>query len=572
MDGKNLTLLCDFYEYTMANGYLEAGMRDTIVYFDVFFRSVPDNGGFAIMAGLEQVIERIRDMSFDESDIEFFRFKGIFSEDFLEYLRGFRFTGDVWAIPEGTPIFPNEPIITVRATAPQAQMLETLMLLTINHQSLIATKANRIVRAANGRAVMEFGSRRAQGADAAILGARAAYIGGCAGTACTISDKEYGIPASGTMAHSWVQCFDSELEAFEAYCKLYPNNATLLVDTYDVLNSGIPNAIKAFKSVLWPMGIRKCAIRIDSGDLAFLTRRARAMLDEAGLQDCAIVASNSLDEWIIRDLLDQGACINAFGVGDNLITSHSTPVFGGVYKLAAVEDADGNVIPKIKISSNNIKITTPGFKKVYRIYGADGKAVADLVCLRDEDIDFSGPLTLFAPDARWKKKTIEDYRAEELMVPIFEKGELVYDLPTLEQIREHCRESVDNLWEEVKRFSNPHIYYVDLSDRLWDLRMSLLESHGYRHRLHPTPVFFKDDAGRYVPHDHQGRDHRRIGRARGHPPARDFHPERDRGADGWLRRRMAGGPQRPREDGHAGPPGVREMRVRDREDPLQHHQ
>lgn len=477
MDEKNLTMLCDFYEYTMANGYLKSGLQDTMVYFDMFFRNVPDNGGFAIMAGLEQVIERIRDMRFDDSDIDFFRSKGIFDEDFLSYLRDFRFTGDVWAIPEGTPIFPNEPIITVRATAPQAQMLETLMLLTVNHQSMIATKANRIVRAADGRAVMEFGSRRAQGSDAAILGARAAYIGGCSGTACTISDRDYGIPASGTMAHSWVQIFDSELEAFETYCRIYPHNATLLVDTYDVLNSGIPNAIKAFKNVLLPMGIKECGIRIDSGDLAFLSRKARRMLDEAGLTECRIIVSNALDEWIIKDLVDQGACIDAFGVGDKLITSHSTPVFGGVYKLAGVEMSDGSISPRIKISNNTVKITTPGFKKVYRLFDREGMAIADLVCLRDETVDESKPLTLFAPDAKWKQKTVENFRAEELQVQIFKGGELVYDIPSLDDVRRHCSESIATLWDEVKRFSNPHMYYVDLSEKLWSLKERLLSEY-----------------------------------------------------------------------------------------------
>jgi nicotinate phosphoribosyltransferase len=478
MDRENLTLLCDFYEYTMANGYLESGMQDTVVYYDMFFRNVPDKGGYAVMAGLEQVIRRVQEMSFSDEDIEFFRSKGIFSERFLEYLRGFRFTGDIYAVPEGTPIFPGEPIVTVRATAPQAQMLETMILLTINHQSMIATKANRIVRSAGGRAVMEFGSRRAQGSDAAILGARAAYIGGCAGTACTIADREYGIPASGTMAHSWVQTFDSELEAFETYCRIYPGNATLLVDTYDVLNSGVPNAIKAFKEVLWPMGIRKCAIRIDSGDLAFLSREARRMLDEAGLTECSIVASNSLDEWIIRDLIDQGACIDAFGVGDKLITSHSNPVFGGVYKLAGTEDGDGNVIPKIKISNNTVKITTPGFKKVYRLFDRSGMAIADLVCLHDETVDTSKPLTLTDPEARWKRKTISGFTARELLVPIFKNGELVYDPPSLPEIRENLQVSLGSFWEEIKRLNNPHQYYVDLSDRLWELKESLLKEYG----------------------------------------------------------------------------------------------
>ncbi len=471
-DVTNLTLLCDYYEYTMANGYVEAGLSDRIVYFDMFFRNVPDNGGFAIMAGLEQIVERIENMRFDESDIEFFRSKGTFGEKFLDYLRGFRFTGDVYAVPEGTPIFPGEPIVTVRAPAAQAQMLETLLLLTLNHQCLIATKANRIVRAADGRGVMEFGSRRAQGSEAAILGARAAYIGGCVGTACTISDKVYGIPASGTMAHSWVQMFDTEYDAFVEYCRLYPTNAVLLVDTYNALESGVPNAIRAFKDT----GITKGGIRLDSGDLAFLTRKAREMLDAAGLKDIRIVASNSLDEFIIRDLIDQGACIDAFGVGDRLITSHSSPVFGGVYKLAAVEDGEGRIIPKIKISNNTAKITTPGFKKVYRLFDRDGKAIADQICLADETVDSSVPLTLFDPQAPWKKKTVSGFIAKELQVQVFKGGRRVYDSPSLPEIRRYCEEQIGTLWDEVKRFVNPQEYYVDLSQRLWQLKQDMLNN------------------------------------------------------------------------------------------------
>lgn len=471
MDGTNLTLLCDYYEYTMANGYIEAGMSDRTVYFDVFFRNIPDRGGFAIMAGLEQVIDRIENMRFEDSDIEFFRSKGIFGERFLEYLRDFRFTGDVYAVPEGTPIFPGEPIVTVKAPAAQAQMLETLLLLTLNHQCLIATKANRIVRAADGRAVMEFGSRRAQGSDAAIFGARAAYIGGCVGTACTISDKRYGIPTSGTMAHSWVQMFDTEYEAFLAYCRLYPTNAVLLVDTYNALESGVPNAIRAFREA----GVTRGGIRIDSGDLAFLSRKAREMLDAAGLGGIKIVASNSLDEFIIRDLVDQGARIDAFGVGDRLITSHSSPVFGGVYKLAAVEDADGRIIPKIKISNNTAKITAPGYKKVYRIFdGNNGKAIADQVCLADETIDPSEPLTLFDPEAPWKKKTVTGFIARELQVQVFKGGKRVYESPSLPEIRRYCEEQIGTLWDEVKRFVNPQEYYVDLSRRLWELKQGML--------------------------------------------------------------------------------------------------
>lgn len=469
----NHTMLCDFYQLTMANGYFQSGKKDQICYFDVFFRSVPDGGGFAIAAGLEQVIEYIQDLRFDEEDIAYLRSRNCFSEEFLSYLKGFRFTGDIWAVPEGTPVFPREPILTVRAPAIQAQFVETFLLLTLNHQSLIATKASRIVRAAQGRPVSEFGSRRAQGPDAALLGARAAYIGGCAGTACTQADQLYGTPAGGTMAHSWVQMFPDELTAFRTYCKLYPASATLLVDTYNVLHSGVPNAIKAFKE----FGITDCAIRLDSGDLAYLSRKARKMLDEAGLTNCKIVASNALDEYLIRDLLLQGARLDSFGVGERLITSKSAPVFGGVYKLAAVEDEKGAIIPKIKISENSAKITIPHFKKVYRLYSKeDGKAFADLITLHDETVDETKPLELFDPEATWKRNTFENFTAEALLKPIFQNGKLVYDLPSLEDIRTRCAHQLDLQWEEVKRFENPHNYYVDLSQKLWDLQHALLES------------------------------------------------------------------------------------------------
>ena len=471
---QNMTMLCDFYELTMGNGYLRAGYGDRITYFDLFFRQVPDGGGFAIAAGLEQVVDYIRGLHFDEEDIAYLRGRGIFCEEFLDYLKNFKFTGDIWAVPEGTPVFPREPLITVRAPAIQAQLVETYLLLAVNHQSLIATKASRIVRAARGRAVMEFGSRRAQGADAAILGARAAYIAGCSGTACTISDQCYGVKALGTMAHSWVQMFDSEYDAFRTYCEMYPTNAVLLVDTYDTLRSGIPNAIRAFNEVLKPRGITKCGIRLDSGDMSYLTQKARKMLDEAGWPDCTITCSNSLDEYIIKDLLLQGACIDSFGVGERLITARSEPVFGGVYKLVAVE-RDGQIVPKIKVSENVIKITVPHFKKIYRFYGRDnGKALADYMCLRDETVDDSGTLDIFDPDATWKRKTLYDFEAKELMQPIFLGGELVYELPTLEEIRAYCAAQLDTLWDEVKRFENPHNYYVDLSQKLWDIRNDLL--------------------------------------------------------------------------------------------------
>ncbi len=474
----NNTLLCDFYELTMANGYFELGKGDEIAYFDVFFRKVPDGGGFAVAAGLEQVIEYIKELKFTEHDIEFLRSKNMFSEGFLEYLRTFRFTGDIYAVPEGTPIFPGEPIMTVRAPSIEAQFIETYILLCINHQSLIATKANRVVRAAEGRPVAEFGSRRAQGADGAVLGARAAYIGGCAATACTISDRDFGIPATGTMAHSWVQMFDTEYEAFVSYCKMYPNNATLLVDTYDCLKSGVPNAIRAFKEVLLPMGITRCGIRLDSGDITYLSKKARKMLDEAGLTECKIVVSNSLDENIIRDIIRQGAAIDTFGVGERLITAKSNPVFGGVYKLVAKE-LDGQIIPKIKISENPEKITNPHFKKIYRIYDNEtGKASADLLCVHDEVIDTSLPLEIFDPIETWKKKTFTSYTLRELLIPIFKDGECVYTSPDIKEIRSYCMAQIDTLWDEVKRFENPHKYYVDLSKKLWDIKYELLVNKG----------------------------------------------------------------------------------------------
>ena len=471
----NMTMLCDFYELTMGNGYLKAGLHNRITYFDVYFRTVPDGGGFAIAAGLEQLIDYIEDLHFDEQDIEYLRSKGIFCEEFLDYLRNFRFTGDIYAVPEGTPVFPGEPMVIVRAPAIEAQLLETFTLLTINHQSLIATKANRIVRAAKGKAVMEFGSRRAQGSTAAIDGARAAYLAGCCGTACTISDELYGTPALGTMAHAWVQMFDTEYDAFATYCKLYPGNATLLVDTYDTLKSGIPNAIRAFNDALKPMGVTKCGIRLDSGDLAYLTRKARQMLDEAGWESCKITVSNSLDEYLIRDLWLQDAKIDAFGVGERMITAKSEPVFGGVYKLVAVEDDDGEIIPKIKISENVGKITTPHFKKLYRFYGRDtGKAIADYLCVYDETVDDSGNLEIFDPEATWKRKEVYHFEARELLVQIYKNGKLVYKRPSMEELRAYCASQVDTLWDEVKRFDNPHRYYVDLSQKLYDIKQSLL--------------------------------------------------------------------------------------------------
>lgn len=472
---RNYTMMCDFYEITMGNGYFESGLMDQICYFDVFYRTIPDKGGFAIAAGLEQVVDYINALHFDDEDINYLRSKGIFSEGFLDYLKNFKFTGDIYAVPEGTPIFPNEPIMTVRAKAIEAQFIETFVLSEINHQSLIATKTCRIVRSANGRSVSEFGARRAHGAEAATLGARAAYIAGCGSTSNTLTDITYGVMASGTMAHSWIQMFDSELEAFKKYCEVYPTNAVLLVDTYDVIKSGVPNAIKAFKEVLVPKGFRPKGIRIDSGDIAYLSKKCRRMLDNAGFSDCMIFASNSLDEYLIRDLLFQGAKIDAFGVGERLITSKSDPVFDGVYKLCAVEDKDGNVIPKIKVSENVGKITTPHFKKLYRLYSKEtGHAEADLLTVYDEDIASLAPYELFDPNAIWKRKIYDDVEVRELHKAIFLNGKQVYECPNIEEIRKYCKEEVDKLWDEVTRFENPHNYYVDLSQKLYDIKQGLL--------------------------------------------------------------------------------------------------
>ena len=473
MNDRNLTLLTDFYELTMGNGYLENGLADTVCCFDLYFRKVPDNGGFAVMCGLEQAINYIKKLSFTDEDIAYLRDKKIFSEKFLDYLRNFKFSCDVWAIPEGTPVFPNEPLVIVKGPAIQAQLMETMLLLCINHQCLIATKAARIVKAADGRAVMEFGSRRAQGSDGAIYGARAAYIGGCAGTACTISDKEMGTPALGTMAHSWVQMFDSELDAFRAYAKCYPDACLLLVDTYNVLKSGIPNAIKVFNE-LRAEGHEPAGIRIDSGDITYISRKARKMLDDAGFPNAKICISNSLDEYIIEDILRQGACIDSFGVGERLITSRSEPVFGGVYKLTAVEK-DGQIIPKIKLSENVTKITTPDFKELWRFFDkTTGKAIADLITCYGEEVDDTKPYTIFDPEHPYKKKTVTDFTAKKLLVQIFDKGECVYESPSATEIRDFCREQIGTLWSEVTRFENPHEYYVDLSKKLWDKKNDLL--------------------------------------------------------------------------------------------------
>ena len=474
MDNKlNLTMLTDFYELTMADGYFETGMAEDIAYFDMFFRKVPDGGGFAIMAGLEQTIDYLKNLKFTEEDIEYLRSKNMFCEEFLDYLRKFEFKCDVWAVPEGTPIFPHEPIVTVRGPVMQAQFIETMVLLTINHQSLIATKANRIVRAAKGRPVMEFGTRRAHGAEAAIFGARAAYIGGCAGTACTIADRDYGIKALGTMAHSWVQMFPDEYTAFKKYAEIYPQNCTLLVDTYNVLKSGVPAAIRVFKE----MKPETMGIRIDSGDVTYLTKKARKMLDDAGLKDCKIVVSNSLDQSIIRDLLLEGACIDSFGVGERLITAKSEPVYGGVYKLAALE-TNGELIPKIKISENIEKITNPGFKGLFRLYDkTTGKARGDVITVAGETIPEQDEYVIFDPNAVWKKTKVTNYTVRNLQVPIFKEGKCVYESPSIEEIKDYCKEQIDTLWDETLRFENPQTYYVDLSQKLWDMKHRLLEEH-----------------------------------------------------------------------------------------------
>lgn len=474
MGRMNLTMLTDFYEITMANGYFQNGLKDKIAYFDMFFRKVPDGGGFAIMAGLEQVIRYLEALHFDDADIDYLRSKGLFDEEFLAYIRNFKFSCDVWAVREGTPVFPNEPIVTVRGPIIEAQLVETMILLTINHQSLIATKANRIVRAAQGRGVLEFGSRRAHGYDGAIFGARAAYIGGCIGSACTIAERDFNIPATGTMAHSWVQMFPKEIDAFRAYARIYPDNCLLLVDTYNVLKSGIPNAIKVFQEEVVARGYRPKGIRIDSGDITYLSQRSRKMLDEAGFPDCKIVASNSLDEYIIRDILVQGAKVDLFGVGERLITSKSEPVFGGVYKLVAVEE-EGRVVPKIKISENVGKITNPGSKQLWRLFEREtGKAIADVLTLADEIIDDSKPYLIFDPEHTWKRMTVRNFRAKKLLTKIFDQGVCIYESPDLKTIKDYCQEQVGTLWDAVVRFENPHNYYVDLSAGLWEVREKLL--------------------------------------------------------------------------------------------------
>ena len=473
----NLTMIMDLYELTMANGVWGSDMRDTVTYFDMFFRRIPDNGGYAIMAGLEQLIEYMNNLKFTEEDIEYLTSLNLFREDFIDYLRNFEFCCDVWAVPEGTVIFPHEPIVTVRGPVIQALMLETMLLVTINHQSLIATKANRIVRAADGRPVMEFGARRAHGHGAAYYGARAAIIGGCTGTSCLLTAKDFGVKASGTMAHSWVQLFPDEYTAFKTYAEEYPDSCMLLVDTYNVLKSGIPNAIKVFDEVLKPLGKRPMGIRIDSGDITYITKKARKMLDDAGYPDCKICVSNSLDEYLIRDMIFQGAKVDSYGVGERLITASSEAVFGGVYKLSAVEKG-GEIIPKIKISENEAKITIPGVKIPWRLYDKEtGKAIADVITMGHEKIDSSEPYEIFDPNHTWKRKVVSSFVAKKLQVKVYEKGKQVYECPSVKEISDYRKEQVDSLWDEVTRFENPHTYYVDLSEELWELRHTLLNQH-----------------------------------------------------------------------------------------------
>jgi len=472
---RNETMLVDFYEFTMANGYFNSPFKDKVVYFDLFFRSLPDKGGYAIFAGLESIVEFIENMSFSEEDLTYLKNRNLFSDDFIEYLRNFQFTGDIYSVKEGSIIFPNEPVMTVRANIVEAQLLETFILLVFNHQSLIATKASRIKHAAKGRVVLEMGARRAHGVSSANVGSRAAYIAGVDATSNTLADRLYGVPAAGTMAHSWVQLFENEVDAFRHYAKVYPNNATLLVDTYNTLKSGVPNAIKVIKEDLVPKGITNFAIRIDSGDLTYLSKQARKMLDEAGLTTCKIVVSNALDENLIKALLDQGAPIDIFGVGERLITAKSDPVFGGVYKLVAIEE-DGQVIPKIKISDNPAKITTPHFKKLYRIYDKDtGKAKADLISVYDEVFSEEKPLTIFDPEHTWKTQTFTNYTIRDMKEQIFKGGKRIVDLPTLEEIRAYTKEEIGRLWDEMLRFEHPHKYYVDLSEKLWTTKLNLIK-------------------------------------------------------------------------------------------------
>lgn len=469
-------MMTDLYELTMMYGYFQNGMTDRTAVFDLFFRKTSENSSYAVMAGLEQLIDYVQNLHFDANDIAYLRSLGLFSEPFLDYLARFRFTGDLYAIEEGTVVFPYEPLVRVTAPIMEAQLLETAMLNIINHQTLIASKAAKVCMAAEGDLVMEFGLRRAQGPDAGIYGARAAIIGGCGATSNVLTGQMYGVPVAGTHAHSWVMSFPDELTAFRTYAKTFPDACLLLVDTYDTLRSGIPNAIRVFDE-LRAAGHEPMGIRLDSGDLAYLTRQARKMLDEAGYPNAKICASGDLDEVLIRDLKTQGACINTWGVGTKMITSEDCPALGGVYKLSA-EIVDGQTVPKIKISENPAKVTNPGVKKIYRIYNPDGMAMADLILLEHETVDPSKPLTLFHPVDTWKRQTYENYRLRELLTPIFLEGKLVYQSPKLLEIQARCKQELASLWEQYTRQRNPHVYKVDLSYELFHLRHRLLNPDG----------------------------------------------------------------------------------------------
>ncbi len=473
-DQRNISMMMDFYEMTMANGYFANSQKPQKVAFDVFYRKNPDMGGYAIFAGLEQVVEYVENLHFDDADVAYFRAQKIFSEDFLEYLRAFRFGGDIYAFPEGTIMYPNEPVLTVVAPLIDAQLIETAVLAQINHQSLIATKTSRIVRAAQGRAVSDFGARRAHNVDAAVYGARAAYIGGASGTATVLAGQQFGIPVSGTMAHSWVMYFKDEFEAFKRYAQVYPDNVVLLVDTYDVLHSGVPNAIRVAKEVLEPMGRRLKGVRLDSGDLAYLSKNVRRMLDDAGLQDCKIVVSNSLDEYTITSILNQGGRIDSFGVGERLITAKSDPVFGAVYKIAAVEE-DGAFVPRIKVSETVEKITNPGLKQVYRIYSESGQAVADLIAGEGEEVDLSAPYRYVDPEKPWKNRFFENCTARKLQELVVKDGRRVQQPKDLDEIRAYVKRQLETeIWAEEQRFENPHRHYLDMSPKYYELKMNLL--------------------------------------------------------------------------------------------------
>ena len=480
-DARNLAMVMDFYEMTMSNGYFEHWKRDGAaktarVAFDVFYRKNPDNGGFAIFAGLEQVLDYIETLHFDKEDIDYLRSQELFSEEFLDYLGSFHFTGDVYSFPEGTIMYPNEPVLTVVAPLIDAQLIETAILLQINHQSLIATKARRIVQAADGRLVSDFGARRAHNMDAAVYGARAAYLGGAAGTATVLAGQMFNIPVSGTMAHSWVMYFEDEYTAFKKYAETYPDAAVLLVDTYDVLGSGIPNAIRTAKEVLEPMGKRLKGIRLDRGDLAYLSKKDREMLDAAGLSDCKIVVSNSLDEYTITSILGQGGKIDSFGVGERLITAKSDPVFGAVYKLVAVEK-DGSFAPRIKVSENAEKITNPGLKQVYRVYDENGKSVADLIACADEEVDLTEPYRYIDQTKPWAVRYFKNCTCKKLLIKVMENGRTIGERKTIAKIREYVEKQLaDEIWAEEQRFENPHIHYMDMSPALYELKMEMLTS------------------------------------------------------------------------------------------------